>query len=178
MFFIPGVLIAAITFPGVIIHELAHQLFCRYFKIPVYQVCYFRLGNPAGYVIHGPASNWWQQVLVGAGPFLINTLLGALLAFPSALRAFEFDGAAKPLDIVLMWLGVSIAMHAIPSRGDARSMWAAVAGQKASIFAKLSVAPLVGLIFILTAGSVVWLDLFFGVGVCIALPEVLVRMLS
>lgn len=29
MFFIPGQLIALVTFPGVIVHELAHQLFCR-----------------------------------------------------------------------------------------------------------------------------------------------------
>ncbi len=178
MFFIPGSLIAAITFPGVVIHELAHQLFCRYFKIPVYQVCYFRFGNPAGYVVHGPSENWIQQVLVGAGPFFLNSLLGALLAFPSALRVFEFDGAASPMDIVLIWLGVSIAMHAIPSAGDAKAMWAAVSGKKASIFAKLGVAPIVGVIFLLALGSVVWLDLVFGIAISLALPKLLVIMLS
>jgi len=29
MFFIPGQLIALVTLPGVIVHELAHQLLCR-----------------------------------------------------------------------------------------------------------------------------------------------------
>lgn len=174
MFFIPGIVISAVTFPGVVIHELAHQLFCRLFKIPVFQVCYFRFGNPAGYVVHGESENWIHQVLVSAGPFFLNSLLGALLAFPSALRTFEFDGAATALDGVLMWLGISIAMHAIPSTGDAKSMWAAVSGKKAPGVAKLFVAPVVGLIFILALGSVVWLDLIYGIGVSLAFPKLLV----
>lgn len=178
MFFIPGSVITALTFPGVVIHELAHQLFCRYFKIPVYEVCYFRFGNPAGYVVHGPSENWIHQVLVGAGPFFLNSLLGGLLAFPSALRVFEFEGAASTLDGVLIWLGISIAMHAIPSTTDAKSIWAAVSGNKASILAKLGVAPVVGLIFVLAIGSVIWLDLIYGVVVSLALPKLLVMLLS
>ena len=178
MFFVPGSLIAAITFPGVVIHELAHQLFCRYFKIPVYQVCYFRFGNPSGYVVHGQPGKWTHNVLVGAGPFFLNSVLGATLAFPSALRVFEFDGAASTLDGILIWLGVSIAMHAIPSTGDARSMWQAVSGDRASLLAKVTVAPVVGLIFVLALGSVVWLDLIYGIGVSLALPKLLVAALA
>lgn len=178
MFLVPGNIVAAMTFPGVVIHELAHQLFCRYFKIPVYQVCYFRVGNPAGYVIHGPTGNWVHSFFVGAGPFFLNSLLGAILAFPSALRVFEFTGAASMFDGVLIWLGVSIAMHAIPSTGDAKSMWQAVSGEKASVFAKLLVAPVVGLIFLLALGSVVWLDLLYGVGVSLAMPKILVAALT
>ena len=49
---IPGFLISLVTFPGVIVHELAHVVFCRLTKTPILSVCYFRLGNPAGYVIH------------------------------------------------------------------------------------------------------------------------------
>lgn len=174
MFFIPGSVIAAATFPGVVVHELAHQLFCRYFRIPVYKVCYFRFGNPAGYVIHGRTDNWVQQVLVGVGPFFLNSILGAILCFPSALRVFEFDGAASIPDVILIWLGVSVAMHAIPSTGDAKSMWQAVSGQNSSILAKIVVAPVVGLVFLLAVGSVVWLDLLYGVGISTALPRLLV----
>lgn len=178
MFFIPGKLIAAITFPGVVIHELAHQLFCRYFKIPVYQVCYFRFGNPAGYVVHGQTENWVHNVLIGAGPFFLNSILGAIFAFPSALRVLEFNGAASVLDGILIWLGVSIAMHAIPSTVDAKSMWQAVSGNRASVLAKVIVAPVVGLIFVLAAGSIVWLDLFYGIAVSLAMPKILVAALT
>jgi hypothetical protein len=178
MFFIPGRLIAALTFPGIVIHELAHQLFCRAFRIPVYQVCYFRFGNPVGYVIHGQTENWVYSVLIGAGPFFLNSILGAVLSFPSALRVFEFSGVASVLDGVLIWLGVSIAMHAIPSTGDAKSMWWAVSGNKAPALAKLIVAPVVGLIFVLAIGSAIWLDLIYGVFVSLAIPRVLVAMLA
>jgi len=52
MFFIPGPVIAFLTFPGVIVHEAAHLFFCKLFKLQVYDVCFLRFGNPAGYVIH------------------------------------------------------------------------------------------------------------------------------
>lgn len=178
MFFIPGLIISAITFPGVVIHELAHQLFCRRFKIPVYQVCYFRFGNPAGYVVHGQSENWKHKVLVDAGPFFLNSLLGATLAFPAALRIFEFEGTASTLDGILIWLGISIAMHAIPSTTDAKAMWQAVSGNNASALAKFSIAPIVGIIFLLAIGSVFWLDLLYGVAVSLAIPELLVQLLS
>lgn len=73
--FIPGIIISIITFPGVIVHELAHQLFCRWFKIPVFEVCYFRFENPIGYVIHEPAKKGYQTILISIGPFIINTIL-------------------------------------------------------------------------------------------------------
>jgi hypothetical protein len=114
MFFIPGPLIALATFPGVIVHELAHQLFCRWFRIPVLNVCYFRVGNPAGFVIHEPATKSYQSVLISVGPFLVNTIIGALVSFPAAIPVIRF-GAGDLLDYFLIWLGVSIAMHAIPS---------------------------------------------------------------
>jgi hypothetical protein len=176
MFFIPGPIIAAITFPGIVIHELSHQLFCRYFKIPVYNVCYFRFGNPAGYVIHSQTDNWVQQVLISAGPFFVNSILGAILAFPSLLRLFEFHGSTLMFDGILMWLGVSIAMHAIPSVGDAKSMWMAVSGQNAPLLAKLGVAPIVGLSFLLAIGSIFWLDVLYGIAISIAIPKLLVAL--
>lgn len=177
MFFIPGSVIAAITFPGIVVHELAHQLFCRYFRIPVYKVCYFRFGKPAGYVIHGQTANWVQQVLISAGPFFVNSILGAMLAFPSLLRLFEFHSSTAMFDGLLMWLGVSIAMHAIPSVGDAKSMWLAVSGQNAPVLAKLGVAPLVGFSFLLAIGSVFWLDVLYGIAVSVAIPKLLLALL-
>lgn len=178
MFFIPGSIIAAFTFPGVVIHELAHYLFCRYFKVPVYQVCYFRFGNPAGYVIHQEPDNWLHNVLIAAGPFFLNSVLGAIISFPSALSVYEFDGHSPVADSVLVWLGVSIAMHAIPSTVDAKSMWQSVSGGGAPWLAKIVVAPVVGLIYVLSYGSIVWLNLIYGISVISALPKILVAALT
>jgi hypothetical protein len=40
MFFIPGFVIAALTFPGVIIHEAGHLFFCRLFKLQVFDLLF------------------------------------------------------------------------------------------------------------------------------------------
>jgi hypothetical protein len=40
------VLITIVTFPGVIVHELAHQLFCRLYKVSVFEEVYFQAENP------------------------------------------------------------------------------------------------------------------------------------
>ena len=175
MFFIPGPLIALVTFPGVIVHELAHQLFCRWFRIPVLNVCYFRVGNPADFVIHEPATKSYQSVLISVGPFLVNTTIGAIVSFPAAIPVIKF-GAGDLLDYFLIWLGVSIAMHAIPSTGDAKSMWQSV--KDVSPVTRLLVMPILGVIYLATIGRFFWLDLFYGIGVAIGLPTLAVAIYS
>ena len=78
MFFIPGPVIAALTFPGVIIHEAGHLFFCRLFKLQVFDVCFFRFGNPAGYVVHQEIHDFRAQFFVSMWPFFANTLLCAI----------------------------------------------------------------------------------------------------
>jgi hypothetical protein len=175
MFFIPGQLIALVTFPGVIVHELAHQLFCRWFRIPILNVCYFRVGNPAGFVVHEPATKSYQSVLILVGPFLVNTVIGAIVAFPAAIPAIKF-GTGDLLDYFLIWLGVSIAMHAIPSTGDAKAMRQSVKG--VSPITRVLVMPIVGVIYLATIGRLFWLDLFYGIGVAVGLPTLAVALYS
>lgn len=177
MFFIPGFIISAVTFPGVIVHEFAHQFFCYLMRVPVFKVCYFRFGNPAGYVQHEAPRNKWQHVLISIGPFFVNTIIGAAIAFPAAIPVLKFkDG--NPLDYVLIYLGVSIAMHAFPSRGDANSMWSSFSEGKANILEKILVAPIMGLIYIGSFGSMIWLDAIYGVGVALGLPELIIKVLA
>ena len=87
---IPGVLISLLTFPGVIVHELAHQIFCRLTNTAVLDVCYFRLGNPSGYVLHEKPKNAGINILIGVGPFFLNSILGAIIALPAAISGFSF----------------------------------------------------------------------------------------
>lgn len=177
MFFIPGIVITVLTFPGVIVHELAHQLFCRWFRVPVFEVCYFRVGNPAGYVMHEGATKNYQTVLISVGPFLLNTLLGFLIGLPAALQ-FQFD-SANLIDYILIYFGVSIAMHAFPSTGDAASLWEAVMNnEKSNWLTKIAVAPVVGIIYLGALGSFFWLDLLYGIGVAYGLPTLIVKLLA
>jgi len=175
--FIPGFVITLLTFPGVIVHEFAHQLFCRLYKVPVFEVVYFQLGNPAGYVMHEAVKNKAQGTMISVGPFIVNTLIGALVSLPAALPMFRFH-TATPLDYVLIYLGVSIAMHAFPSTGDANVIWNSVKEPGTSPLMKVIAYPIVGLIYLGSLGSFFWLDLIYGVGVAVGLPNLLISLLA
>ena len=62
---IPGWIISILTFPGVIVHEAAHMLFCRMRGVAVLEACFFRFGNPAGYVVHDEINDFNSAFLVG-----------------------------------------------------------------------------------------------------------------
>ena len=171
--FIPGPVISAITFPGVIVHELAHQLFCRLYKVPVFKVVYFQFGNPAGYVLHEAPASKWQSIMISIGPFFLNTILGALIAFPAALSSYNFDHSGF-LEYLLMYLGISIAMHAFPSTGDANSIWRALNDKDTNLLVQVVGFPIVGLIYLGAIGSFFWLDLLYGYGVAIELPKLII----
>jgi hypothetical protein len=177
MFFIPGWLISILTFPGVIVHEIAHQLFCRLFRVAVLNVCYFRIGNPAGFVVHEHPRKASHHLWIGIGPFFLNTILGALIALPGAIPVLQFESGSL-LDWFFVWLGVSIAMHAFPSTGDAQSIWQGVQSPETPLAARIIAAPVVGIIYLGAFGSMVWLDAVYGVGVAMLLPKLLVWVLA
>lgn len=176
--FIPGILITIVTFPGVIVHELAHQLFCRLYKIPVFKVVYFQAQNPAGYVLHEVPDNKFHSIMISVGPFFVNTIVGALIALPSSLPVLEFNHSAGPLDYVLIYLGVSIAMHSFPSTGDAKAIWNAVKEENTPLWIKIIAYPVVGLIYLGALGSFFWLDLIYGIAVILGLPHLLIALLT
>lgn len=178
---IPGFVITWLTFPGVIVHELAHALFCRLFGLKIYAVCYFRFstgfGQPAGYVIHEPSQKAWQDLFVGIGPFFVNTIVGSVIAAPAAIPFFRFH-SGDPLDYLLIWLGVSIAMHSFPSTGDASSIWQSIGAKETPMMTKVFGTPIVGIIYLGALGSIFWLDLLYGIAVAGLLPGILITLLA
>lgn len=178
MFFVPGFLIAAMTFPGVMVHEFAHQLFCRLFRIPVYEVVYFQLSNPSGYVSHEPVEDPFSCFFISIGPFIINTMLGMLLTLPAAVEFLQFNSYGNPLTLLLGWLGLSVLMHAFPSIGDAKVMVNSILKKpQVPLAMKIITAPFIGLIYLGAIGSVVWLDFVYAIMVAGFLPNMLFRLL-
>ncbi len=175
MYFIPGFLISIVTFPGVMVHEVAHQLFCRILRVAVLDVCYFRFGNPAGYVIHEIPKKSFQHLLIGIGPFFINSILGAIIALPSAIPVVKL-GTGSFIDYFLIWLGISIAMHSFPSTGDAKSIWTTVRSPKTPLLTRLIAVPVVGIIYLFAMGSFFWLDLIYGIAVVTLLPNIFIAL--
>jgi hypothetical protein len=152
-----GWLIALITFPGIILHEWAHKFFCDRTGVPVYKTCYFRLGNPAGYVIHAPIDNYGKAFLISTAPFLVNTIIAAI---------FFVIAVILPLGLtsyILYWLGISIAMHSFPSSQDADNLWSysKTAWRRNPLV--LFSFPVVGLIKLARMLSAIWFDLVYAI---------------
>jgi len=170
MFFIPGFLIAMATFPGVIVHEAAHLLFCRLGKLAVFDVCYFRIGNPSGYVIHQGTTNFLKIWMVGMGPFFINSALCVLFCSAAFMPVWELD-IHDPLAYFFYWLGLSMGMHAFPSTQDVEGLWALMPAEtkKFNLLAIVSY-PIVALVHILNLLRVVWADLGYGIAIGVLAP--------
>jgi len=169
---IPGFIITWLTFPGVIIHELGHVAFCKITKTQVREVCYFRFGNPSGYVVHDIPTSVWRHILIGIGPLFMNTILGLLIGLVAAYSHLSFEHQPI-LGGIVWWLAVSIAMHSFPSTGDAKSIWQAIWKEGAPLTARILGGPIVALIYIGAIGSIFWLDLVYGVGVVFGIPSLL-----
>src|SRR6267154_1735303 len=178
MFFIPGPVIAALTFPGVIIHEAGHLFFCRLFKLQVFDVCFFRFGNPAGYVVHQEIHDFRAQFFVSMGPFFANTSLCAIFCTTAFLPVWELK-VFDPLAYFFYWLGLSIGMHAFPSTQDLKSMWHLVpeAAKRFNVLAIVSY-PLAGLLIVLNFARVIWADLGYGIAVGVLIPLAIFRYLA
>jgi hypothetical protein len=104
-------------------------------------------------------------------------LIGAIIALPAALPVFKFD-TAEPLDYVLIYLGVSIAMHAFPSSGDGNVIWQTLKDKTTPIWLKIIGYPIVGIIYLGSIGSFFWLDLLYGVGIAIGLPNLIIYLMN
>jgi len=176
--YVPGIFIALVTLPGVVVHEFAHQLFCRLFGVAIFDVKYFQMADPVGYVQHEPVRNPLHQLLIGIGPFIVNTMLALIIAFPAAIPVFMFQ-EGTPLDFLLLYLGMSIGMHAFPSTGDAKVIWATLwHGQNVPLWLKVITVPIVGLIYLGALGSMFWANLAYGMGVAFGLPVLIVQLFS
>ena len=172
MFFLPGWLISGLTFPGVMVHEIAHRIFCHLTGVPVYEVAYFRFGgNPAGYVVHGPPPTLRAALLISVGPLIVNSLLCALLTFAAVIPLIILaDKSASGISIFLAWVGLSIGMHAFPSNHDIDGFVDLVEERRGDGILAI-VAQLFAWVFkIANALRIVWIDLIYAVLLSMTLP--------
>jgi hypothetical protein len=173
MFFIPGFLIAILTFPGVIVHEVAHRWFCDLAGVPVYKVCYFRVGNPSGYVVHGPSTSLGASFLITIGPLIVNTVLCTVFCFTPIISLSLGVDDTPAVFFLLGWLGLSIGMHAIPSPQDAASFSAAVqtSGRGGVLYVVAKAFQL--LVQVANVLRIIWFDLLYAVGVASLAPALI-----
>ena len=128
--FISGELISLVTFPGVILHEVAHRFFCDIHNVEVYEIRYFTpFSQTAGHVIHQPTHNVCHRFFIGAGPLIINSLIAMLFTLPYGIALVlgtdfvqHSSSLVNNIQYILTWAGYSMAFHAIPSNQDVASL--------------------------------------------------------
>lgn len=108
-------LYAALTAPGVMVHELAHALFCLLSGVKIRKINLFRFQTVAGYVVHDEPDGFVSSFLISFGPLIVNSYL-----------AMFFFAQIQPIygwwDLLWLYLGLAVALQAIPSTGDADSL--------------------------------------------------------
>lgn len=169
---IPGIVISVLTFPGVIVHEFGHKYFCDKFNVKVHDVRYFRIGNPAGYVVHDIPDKFYKTFFIDIGPFIVNTALaGAIFAIIALLvhLAKAESGPIVWLAGFLGWIGFSIGMNSFPSHHDAKVLWKE-SRRHLSQGDAVAIAgfPFALLIWIANILSVIWFDLIYALGIMFA----------
>ncbi len=147
-----------LTFPGVIMHELAHKLMCLWCKVKVYRVSYFNFGNPAGSVEHAEPEKLWHAFFIAIGPIILNSLIAIIcskVAFSGLVNEKTF--------YFFIWLSYAIGTHAFPSDPDFGNVLEKNRERmKAhSLFAYLAY-PIVWSITTLNQHRFLWVNLLYG----------------
>jgi hypothetical protein len=101
-----------LTFPGVIVHEWSHKIFCRISGLMVFKTVYFKFGNPSGYVIHEAPRTYLQSLGVAVGPIIFNSIISLALAYS------VYFLKSNSWRLAFLWLSFSLASHAFPSDQD------------------------------------------------------------
>lgn len=110
-------ILSLVTLPGVVIHEFGHKFFCDWAGVKVHEVCYFRFGNPAGFVVHDSPRKFLQSFFITVGPLIVGLIVSVLLFLLFKQHISEIRG------FVFAWLGLAIASQCFPSTGDAKALF-------------------------------------------------------
>jgi len=136
-----------LTFPGVMVHELAHRLGCAFFGVRVRRAVYFRFGNPLGFIEHDVPRTYFAHFWISSAPLFLNTILEIGIAYLLIARPYHL---VLWQVIVLGWLAFSLGTHAIPSDGDIKNILHVTRHPKSffGFFAGLIMFPIVGIVWV------------------------------
>lgn len=110
---------AAITvlfLPGIVAHEVAHQLACRCFGVAVREGVSISFTTDSVGIEHEPVDSFGADLGIAVAPLGLNSVF-AFVALSGA------HAASAPWSLALLWLGVSFAFTALPSAPDTETLY-------------------------------------------------------
>lgn len=112
------------TSPGIVAHELAHQLSCNLLGVPVVRCSYFNFRHflrdedmAIGYVIHNQPRKMLHALLIALSPLIVNSLLSLSFAYLAVITRGPLTYGA-----LYSWLAIAFGIHAFPSNQDAENV--------------------------------------------------------
>lgn len=166
-------LIALLTFPGSIIHEVCHKFFCDLLRIRVYKVCYFRYDDTYSYLIHEPATNLRDALLILICPFLLCTLLCMILTFPAELISVKLSAPFTLNTFLLLWVGISIGMNAFPTNHAITEFQKTIQSHPAKPYIYLIANGFAILLQFIQFLRKLWIDLLYAILIMNVLPSLI-----
>lgn len=172
MSLITGLVVTAVTFPGVILRHIISQLLCSYFRIPVFKICYFNPLTPRGTVQFETPSSPWTTLSLVFGPLCFTTLLGFLTGAPAVLDLLA--GGPYPvvalIDLFLIWLGVSFAVHSFPTIEHAKVLENTLLTSRHALPIRVMGQMAVSFSYIAAVSAFLWIDVIYALAVVVGIP--------
>lgn len=172
------VVMAVLTYPGVMFRMLIVQLLCRGFHCKIHGIRYFSINPPCCEVQHEECKSAPKRFWLCFIPFLLCLVLGIPLLTSSSLQLFHL-GNTTFLNLLLFWLGFSLVSCSFPEYKDVAAMWQGIyKNPNAPLAAKILLAPISAVLY---AGGWLFhtgLHVVFGIGAAIGLPYLAMLFVS
>ncbi len=169
-----GKILLFLTFPGAIINSIIKLLFCRIFRVAVFDISYFDLGNFSGYIEHEIPKKFFNQLAIVVLPFITGSVLGITIAFPGTI-SIEDRGMLHLLYFISVWIGISVVIHSVPKVTYTQKMLKTLWKNESSFLIKLLCSPFLALIYIANAMTYFeLLSIIYGIAV-VYLPSLIIN---
>lgn len=133
-----------LTFPGALVRGFLEQLICRIHKIPVEDNRYLRRDELCSHIEHEFMPKPWSAFAICFFPMLIQLVLGFLVSITAAMNLLYLGAFSWPvglIDIVCLWVGISLSVNCFPSIEDAINLFGLLYHSDANLLQKIILTP-------------------------------------
>lgn len=132
------------TFPGALLRGFFEQIICRIHKVPVEDNRYLRQDELCSHIEHEFMPGTWSSFSVCFFPMITQLILGLFVSVTAAINLLYLGAFSWPIsliDIICLWVGVSLSVNCFPSIEDAINLFDKLYRSKSNIILKIILTP-------------------------------------